>query len=54
MGENNIIVVLEMAFFCGAMCPDKTTVIMSAMDYQTEIRGMGQGFSNTRGEGSVV
>ena len=38
-----------MAFFFGAMGPDKTTVIMPAMDYPTDIRGTGQGFSGTMG-----
>ena len=49
VGAIIIIVLLGMAFFFGAMGPDKTTVIMPAMDYPTEIRGTGQGFSETIG-----
>ncbi|MCL4438617.1 MAG: MFS transporter [Thermoplasmataceae archaeon] len=44
-----VIILLGLAFFFGAMGPDKTTVIMPAMNYPTEIRGTGQGFSETLG-----
>ncbi|MCL4451136.1 MAG: hypothetical protein M1327_00725 [Candidatus Thermoplasmatota archaeon] len=40
---------MGLALFFGAMGPDKTTVIMPAMSYPTEIRGTGQGFSETVG-----
>ncbi len=44
-----VILLLGLAFFFGAMGPDKTTVMMPAMNYPTEIRGTGQGFSETIG-----
>lgn len=44
-----VIILLGLAFFFGAMGPDKTTVMMPAMEYPTEIRGTGQGFSETAG-----
>ena len=44
-----VILFLGFAFFFGALGPDKTTVIMPAMNYPPEIRGTGQGFSETMG-----
>ncbi len=44
-----MIILLGLAFFFGAMGPDKTTVMMPAMEYPTEIRGTCQGFSETAG-----
>ena len=49
IGAVIIVFLLGMAFFFGAIGPDKTTVIMPAMNYPTEIRGTGQGFSETMG-----
>lgn len=49
IGPVLVIILLGLAFFFGAMGPDKTTVIMPALNYPTEIRGTGQGFSETLG-----
>lgn len=49
LGPIVVILFLGTAFFFGAIGPDKTTVIMPAMNYPTEIRGTGQGFSEAAG-----
>lgn len=50
-----IITLLGLAFFFGAMGPDKTTVIMPADNYPTEIRATGQGMNEALGRiGGIV
>jgi len=44
-----IVLILGLAFFFGALGPDKTTVIMPAEKYDTEIRGTSQGMSEASG-----
>jgi len=50
-----LILILGLAFFFGAFGPDKTTVIMPAEKYETEVRATSQGFSEAAGRfGGIV
>ncbi len=44
-----IIILLGLAFFFGSMGPDKTTVIMPVENYDSSVRGSGQGFNEMAG-----